>query len=198
MGNTIVHLIRHEKTNANLEKKYIGWTDESISTKEQYFEVPIETQVIYGSDLKRCKETAQLYFPWATFISDVNLREINFGEFEMKSYEELKNLSIYRQWIDDPQKITPPHGESYQYFVQRVLSCFQKIVSKNDEYTFVVHGGVIRALLALYGSTDESFQQITATHRTIYTLQWSDFSYVKEGKRCKLLSEAPIMAKENM
>lgn len=28
-----VHLIRHEKTKANMERKYIGWTDEPIQKK---------------------------------------------------------------------------------------------------------------------------------------------------------------------
>ncbi|QCR32894.1 histidine phosphatase family protein [Lysinibacillus sp. SGAir0095] len=198
MGHVIVHLIRHEKTDANLKRKYIGWTDESITTKEHEFDVPINTPVVYGSNLKRCKETAQLYFQKATYLSYENLKEINFGDFEMKTYEELKQLSIYRQWIDEPQRITPPNGECYQEFEQRVISCFQNIISQNNEYTFVVHGGVIRVLLAKYGPSKGSFQQIMPSHRTIYTLQWADFSSVKEGKRCRLLSVEPIMAKESI
>jgi len=198
MGNTTVHLIRHEQTDANLKRKYIGWTDESISTREKNFIVPISPKVIYGSNLKRCKETAQLYFPEATFIADENLRELNFGDFEMKSYEELKSLSVYRDWIDNPQLTTPPNGESYQQFVQRVLASFQKIVSSDTEYTFVVHGGVIRALLSMYSPMEESFQSISASHRTVYTLQWSYFNLVKEGKRCESLLVEPIMVKENM
>ncbi|MDN4493261.1 histidine phosphatase family protein [Ureibacillus aquaedulcis] len=199
MGNpAVVHLIRHEKTDANLKRKYIGWTDEPIDIKEQYFNITINPGVVYGSDLKRCIETAHLYFPQATYLPDRNLRELNFGDFEMKTYEELRNLSLYRRWIDDPKTTTPPNGESYDDFEQRVLRSFFHIVSQNDESTFVVHGGVIRVLLFLFGPVENTFQQIMISHRTIYSLQWPDYSELKEGKRCKLLSEEPIMAKENL
>ena len=198
MGNVVVHLIRHEKTDANLKRKYIGWTDESILSKGNHCEPPIMAEKVYGSDLKRCEETAQLYFPKATYYPNQNLREINFGDFEMKTYEDLKNSLYYRKWVDNPSHFTPPNGEHYKDFVQRVVTCIQQIITQNNIYTFVVHGGVIRVLLSLYGQLEESFQQITVNHRTIYTLQWSDFSDVREGKRCKLLSVEPIMVKESL
>ena len=198
MGNVIVHLIRHEKTDANLKRKYIGWTDESIITKESHFNLPVKANVIHGSDLKRCKETAQLYFPDATYLAYEHLRELNFGDFEMKTYEELQAISVYREWIDNPTTVTPPNGEPYQEFVKRVLSCLQKTITENKEYTFIVHGGVIRVLLAIFAPFEEAFQEITASHRTIYTLQWPNFICMKEGERCKLLSVEPIMAKESL
>ncbi|MFC7684673.1 histidine phosphatase family protein [Ureibacillus sp. GCM10028918] len=199
MGDSVVvHLIRHEKTNANLKGKYIGWTDESINAKELYFNVPLCPKLVYGSDLKRCKETAHLYFPGAIYLPEENFRELNFGDFEMKTYEELKRSSIYRQWIDDPQKVPPPNGESYEDFLHRVVRTFQQIISQNADYTFVVHGGVIRVLLSIFGPMEKSFQQILVSHRTIYSLEWPDYSQVKEGKRCKLLSVEPIMAKESL
>ncbi|KGR74566.1 histidine phosphatase family protein [Ureibacillus sinduriensis] len=199
MGNpVIVHLIRHEKTDANKKGKYIGWTDEPIRVKESTFHVPINPALVYGSDLRRCIETAQLYFPKADYLSDRNLRELNFGDFEMKTYKELESSTIYRRWIDDPQFNTPPNGESYTDFVERVHQSMRKILTKSGEYTFVVHGGVIRVLLFLFGPMEIPFQQITVSHRTIYSMHWTDFSEVREGKRCKSLSEEPIMAKESL
>ena len=199
MGNhLVVHLIRHEKTEANLKRKYIGWTDESIILEEVEFDVPIQAEEVYGSDLRRCEETARRYFPEAIYIPNKKLRELNFGDFEMKTYNELKNSVLYRNWIDSPHQITPPNGESYEQFVQRVRTCFQQIISQNKEYIFVVHGGVIRALLSMYGTVQDSFQQIMVSHRTIYTLEWRDFGDAREEKRCKLLSVAPIMAKESL
>lgn len=199
MGNhIIVHLMRHEKTEANLSRKYLGWTDESIIPQQLYFKIPIVAKEVYGSDLKRCEETTQLFFPGASFLPHKNLRELNFGDFEMKTYEELKHSQIYRNWIEDPHQFTPPNGESFDEFIQRVMTCFQQIISQNKEYTFVVHGGVIRVLLSMFGPKEQSFQQIMVSHRTIYSLEWSDICDVKEQKRCKLLSVEPIMAKENL
>lgn len=199
MGNEVtIHLIRHEKTEANLKKKYIGWTDESIITTEQEFVVPIRADEVFGSDLRRCMETAKRYFPNAPYHSYKGLRELNFGDFEMKTYEELKNIQMYRNWIDEPERITPPNGEYYLEFWNRVAQSFHQIVSKDGHYTFIVHGGVIRTLLSKFAPTKLDFQEIYVSHRTIYTLYWSDYTAMQGGKRCELLSEAPIMAKDNL
>ena len=53
-----IHLIRHEKTRANMEMKYIGWTDEPIVTNPVLFS-ELKPKEVYGSDLLRCKQTAE-------------------------------------------------------------------------------------------------------------------------------------------
>ncbi|SOC20973.1 alpha-ribazole phosphatase [Ureibacillus xyleni] len=199
MGDSvIVHLIRHEKTEANRLKKYVGWTDEPIIKNSQPLQLPFQPNIVYGSDLNRCAETAKLYFPNAQFKALFPLRELNFGEFEMKTYEQLKNLPIYREWIDYPEEITPPNGENFRHFTYRVTQCFRQIVVKPTTYTFVVHGGVIRLLLSLFGPSEKSFQEIAVNHRTIYTLKWPDTTSIKGGLRCESLLVEPIMEKENM
>ncbi|WP_332646839.1 histidine phosphatase family protein [Lysinibacillus sp. 54212] len=191
-----IHLIRHEKTQANIERKYIGWTDEEIIPRAGHFTLPLNPAVVYGSDLIRCKQTANLYFPKATFLSAVGLRELNFGDFEMKTYEQLKDHKLYRRWIDDPLCVTPQNGESFQVFKERVYDAFWRIVTKPGEYVFVVHGGVIRLLIALFLESD--FAKITANHHTVYTCAWDYFSQLKEGQRCKSISEVPITVKDNL
>ncbi|MCA9725262.1 MAG: histidine phosphatase family protein, partial [Kurthia sp.] len=112
-------LVRHAKTQGNVERKYVGWTDEGIVEKQ----LPIidsTVQIVYGSDLKRCEQTVKQYYPQATFQGIPAFRETNFGDFEMKTYEDLKEDEVYRAWIDDPLQVTPPNGESFQQFQQRV------------------------------------------------------------------------------
>lgn len=199
MGNcaVVVHLIRHEKTKANVEGKYLGWTDESIVYQKADCLVPIRAKDVYGSDLKRCRETARLYFPDARYHPFFGLRELNFGDFEMKTYEDLKEDARYRRWIDDPGKATPPNGESFAEFEKRVLDCFRQIVAGSGEYVFVVHGGVIRLLLAaLYQK--QSFRELMVEHRKVYTLHWDDFRSMKGGEACNRLSVAPITVRENL
>ncbi|QBK25922.1 histidine phosphatase family protein [Ureibacillus thermophilus] len=196
-SSVIVHLIRHEKTKANLERKYIGWTDESIVYDKVNCIVPIHTDVVYGSDLKRCLETARLYFPNAVFHPFFELRELNFGDFEMKTYEDLKDDERYRQWIDVPQKVTPPNGEAFTAFQKRVLDCFQQIVEHPGIYVFVVHGGVIRLILSKF-CEEKNFQEVVVQHRNIYTLFWDDIESLKGGEVCNRLSVAPIMVNENL
>lgn len=198
-SNTVtVHLIRHEKTKANYEKKYIGWTDESIVNENIEFDVPVCSSKVYGSDLKRCKETAMLYFPNSNFEPFSKLREMNFGDFEMKTYHQLKDNKLYRDWIDSPELMTPPNGESFIDFSERINTIFQSIIYSPGEYVFVIHGGIIRYLLSKYGQHDQTFQQIVVNHRTVYSLKWSRLSNLKGGHKCESLSVAPIMVKENL
>lgn len=198
MGDCItVHLIRHEKTKGNIERKYVGWTDESILNKNLICSNPIKANIVYGSDLKRCQETSYLYFPTASFHPFKDLRELSFGDFEMKTYEDLKDSTIYRKWIDSPRTVTPPNGESFLDFEKRVLNCFQQIVNKSGEYVFIVHGGVIRLLLSTF-LKDKEFQDIHAEHRMIYTLRWEVEEFLKGEVGCKQLSVAPIMVSESM
>lgn len=198
MANGVtVHLIRHEKTNANRERRYIGWTDESILHKVQA-QLPIQPTVVYGSDLRRCHETAHCYFPQAQFLATKNLRELHFGDFEMCTYEDLQHNKTYRTWIDDPLHTIIPNGESFLEFQQRVFNGFHELVKQNGDYTFVVHGGVIRLLLAKYGLDEQTFQQTVANHRIIYTLGWDQIDDLRGGARCTLYSEAHITVNERM
>lgn len=191
-----IRLIRHEKTRANAQRKYIGWTDEPILSPAGQYELPLNPPIVFGSDLIRCRQTAKLYFPNALYKPIEGLRELNFGEFEMKTYEELQHNELYRAWIDDPFNVTPASGESFQAFKKRVLHAFWTIVTEPGEYVFVVHGGVIRLLLSMFMKTD--FAHVTANHQTIYTCEWAQIDQLKGGQRCKFISEEPIMAKENM
>ena len=198
MANSVtVHLIRHEKTLANRERKYIGWTDEPIveNVRGTTF---LQPETVYGSDLIRCRQTAKGYFPHANFIANKQLRELNFGDFEMYTYEQLQHNPIYRAWIDDPLKVTPPNGESFVGFHERVVTAFKQIIVSEQKYTFIIHGGVIRVLLAKFGLEQKLFQQVLANHRTIYTLTWDSLADFKGGARCTSYSEALITENEPM
>lgn len=192
-----IHLIRHEKTRANMEAKYIGWTDEPIVTYPVLFS-DLNPETIYGSDLIRCKQTAERYFPFANYIGLKQLRELNFGDYEMKTYAQLKDIDVYCKWIEDPYNVTPPNGESFQAFRERIKKGIHSIIQSAGEYVLIVHGGVIRILLSLFGPFERPFQQIHAGHRILYTLQWDDILQWKEGQRCISYSEELLTVKDNM
>ena len=191
----VLHLIRHEKTQANVERKYLGWTDEPILLNTPSIQATIDPEIIYGSDLMRCEQTAKTYFPHAPFFGVEAFREYQFGDFEMKTYAELQHIDIYRRWIDDPFQITPPNGESFAQFETRIITKLAEIVSASNTYTFVTHGGMIRLLLAKF--TNHDFQQIRADHRTLYTVSWDSYQAFKEGQKCTSFSVVPLTANNN-
>ena len=197
VNGVTVHLIRHEKTEANVERRYIGWTDQPILNVAPRI-MTHDTVIVYGSQLRRCKQTAKLYFPKARYIAQTGLNEIDFGEFEMKTYDDLKHVQLYRDWIDDPIAVTPPNGEDFLAFKTRVLQTFSEIVTSTGTYTFVVHGGVIRVLLEQFLPTKQAFRDTYVAHHTEYTLTWELIDQLKEGASCTSYSEAFLMEKQTM
>ncbi|WP_313637592.1 histidine phosphatase family protein [Paenibacillus sp.] len=123
---------------------------------------------VFCSDLLRCRETLAYMAPSLEKVTvyDQRLREMNFGAWDGCTYEQLKDNSLYRSWIDDPSKITPPEGESWTQFDERLRSFLLDLgqaaetaighcaVMKNkgevitNRALVVTHGGVIRNLLA--------------------------------------------------
>lgn len=72
----VLTLIRHLPTEGNRKGQYIGWTDESILPVNHLdVRLPREPLIVYGSDLKRCQESAHAYFPNIRYVSDQRLRE---------------------------------------------------------------------------------------------------------------------------
>lgn len=149
-----VIFIRHGKTEGNENKRYIGITDEPLSQngikeiKKRHY--PKANRVI-SSPMLRCRQTAELIYGNNYEVYD-NLRECNFGIFENKSYEELKDEPNYIKWLESSGRIPPPNGEGKAEFAERCCVCFENIVKSNsaDTVAFVVHGGTIMAILERY------------------------------------------------
>lgn len=198
MGDIVtVRLMRHAPTKENVEKRYIGWTDSSLAHASALPIVNDSVRKVYGSDLRRCQETAKCYFPQASYIADARFRETNFGDFEGKTYDQLKTDSRYRRWLDDPKKNAPPNGERFDQFCERVVAGFLALPKDEDDYYLVVHGGVVRALLVAFAPQQEAFWSYQVPHNRLFTLTFSRAAW-KEGARCMSLSEEPITEKPLM
>lgn len=164
-----LYLIRHLKTPGNLERRYIGTTDEhlaEISQKEQMVremkkKLPA-VEVIAASPMKRCVETAELLFPGNAVAVCRDLRECDFGMFENKNYEELKSVPEYQAWLDSEGKLPFPGGESHEAFCKRCVDAFTALVEQflqegRKTAAFVVHGGTIMAILEQFDREKRTF-----------------------------------------
>lgn len=130
-------LIRHGQVQANIEKRYIGSTDMSLTVngmksleklnKAQIYKTP---DYLFCSPMSRCKMTCDILFPDKIYTVIDEFHEMNFGSFEMKNYQELKDNAYYQRWIDSNGTIAFPEGESRQEFVLRCMSGFDKMLSK--------------------------------------------------------------------
>ena len=145
-----VYLIRHGKTEANEKRLYCGSTDLPLSEtgREELraLHYAITPARFFTSGMNRTDETLQILFGTVPFEVDTRFREVNFGDFEMKSYEELKDDPAYQLWLtDDNEANVPPHGESGVQMTRRVLEAFRELP---DGTALVAHGGVIAAIMA--------------------------------------------------
>lgn len=145
-----IYLIRHGKTQANEKRLYCGSTDLPLSENGRE-ELPslkyaITPQRFITSGMKRTDETLQILFGNVPFSVDSRFREVDFGDFEMKSYEMLKDDPAYQVWLTgDNEANTPPGGESGIQMTRRVLEAFRELP---DGTALVTHGGVIAAIMA--------------------------------------------------
>lgn len=189
----VLRLIRHAPTRGNQQKRYIGWTDEAILPFQAQPDLALQT--VMGSDLKRCRQTAAVLFPNAAYRANRDLRECHFGQWEMKTYEELKEIELYRNWIDNPWNSTPPGGESLSDMARRVEQGIQKLPEGN-RVTLVLHGGPIRYLMAQ--ALNEKFQDQIALHGGCHILTWPNRQAFEERALCTSFSVEPLTASGNM
>ncbi|MCJ8013180.1 histidine phosphatase family protein [Paenibacillus sp. KQZ6P-2] len=160
-------LMRHGSTVWNEQKRYLGHTDlslsskgreELISTRDKLKEMVFDG--IYCSDLVRCRESLNLVRPDLSneAVYDSRLREMDFGDWEGHTYDQLKDIPLYRQWLDDPRHIAPPQGESWEAFEHRITEFLESMLRiAEDVQVFdsplvssvllVAHGGVIRQIV---------------------------------------------------
>ncbi len=157
-----VIFIRHGKTKGNLERKYIGATDEPLSSvgveelsKKEY---PWAERII-TSPLKRCKQSAEIIYGSRQKEVCEALKECDFGDFENKSYNELKDNKDYIRWLESNGTRTMPNGENHSDFCNRCCECFKDIILNNKakSIALVVHGGTIMAILERYSEKRSSF-----------------------------------------
>lgn len=191
MANTItVRLMRHAPTLMNQRKQYMGWTDAPIVPDIPLPVLSGTQQIVYGSDLLRCQQTAKAYFPQATYMANAGFRELNFGAYEGQSYAQLKDNAQYCAWLDDPYNVTPPNGEPFAVFLQRVQRTFLTTVI--TDCIIMSHGGVVRALLSIFDPQQGAYWSWQAGHNDYYDLTWRSLEALKEGQKCIALSVGHI------
>lgn len=163
MKNYRLYLIRHGITLGNLEGKYIGTTDlplceegESAIMSLKALDVYPRVQKVYSSPYKRCLQTAEIIYPDMTVKRIEGIGECDFGDFEGKTQDDLRDLPEYARWLKGGFDAAPPNGESFGNFTLRCLTgleeIFMDMMSEHlDEAAVITHSGVIMNLLAGYG-----------------------------------------------
>ncbi len=151
-----IFLIRHTQTVINSGVCY-GQADVEVDYKlfqpaAEYIKATLPSNSIdqvISSPSKRCKVLAREIANGSDFKVDKKIQELNFGEWELKKWEDI-NGEEFNQWCDDYITNAPPNGENYQSMLKRVKSFWDNIQTRKEKrIAIVTHAGVIRTLLSL-------------------------------------------------
>ena len=157
-----IRLIRHGMTASNAERRYVGSTDEPLCeegrAEAERHAKDLSLERVYVSPLSRARETASILFPNAEQIVVGDLREMSFGVFEGRTADEMEHDPAYRAWVDGLCKDAPPGGDSQEGFHRRVADAFAATIgSAEGDPVFVIHGGVIMAILEMFAEPKRGF-----------------------------------------
>ena len=152
-----IYLIRHGKTIANEQRLYCGATDLPLSEggaeEIRLFKsegIYPAAELFFTSGLLRTTQTLDIIYGGVNKKAIPEISEYRFGEFEMQSYEDLKEREDYQAWItDETGDIKCPGGESKNRFNKRVTDGFNNILSQaGGSPAFVsCHGGAIACIM---------------------------------------------------
>ena len=178
---TKVYLVRHCESVGNVMQVVQGSSDLDISElgakqleklKERFEKIHLDA--VIASPLMRAYKTAQAVVGDRDIeiVKDWQLREMDFGDIELKSREYFiehypEKYYIFRNRFAE---LDTPGGESAVQVYERVSDAFFKHLEKNRGKTFalVSHGGALRVLLAklmyddISGVNDMTFLANTA------------------------------------
>lgn len=153
----LIVLLRHGETVYNEQRRYQGVTDMPLSERGRAKlraddNAPDEVIV---TPLCRTKQTAAILFPNAKQIVCDDLREMDFGDFEGRTYDEMKDDAAYGAWLDSGCETACPNGESRAAFCERVCHAFEACVDEASArgealLVIVAHGGTQMAALSRF------------------------------------------------
>jgi len=188
-----IYLIRHAKTEANLQRRFMGITDEPLCPAgivelrqridSGYYP---QAEFVFTSPLQRCQQTRELIYGTVPHLTIPELGECNFGLFENKTNEELRDIKEYQEWLAGGET-NFPQGESFAEFCIRSGKGFEKAVEQiiKDKIlnsAFIIHGGTIMAILTQYAPEVKEFYAWKAENGSGYRLEIEEELWFREKK----------------
>ena len=168
---TKVYLIRHGKTQWNLESRYQGANGDSPLLKDSYREIELSASSLqripfehaYASPLKRARITAQALLnhlnPEIPLTIDSRLKEFNLGKMEGMHFEDVaaKWPEVLKNFRHHPDKYDESlvEGESFLEVIARFRAAIEEYCRQypNGNILVISHGAALNAAInALIGT----------------------------------------------
>lgn len=155
-----IYLVRHTSVNVPAGYAY-GQTDVPLQSTftEEADKVKktlsgLSFDKVWTSPLSRCVKLAS-YNGYPDAEKEDRIKEISFGDWEMKSWEELSSDPRSEAWFNDWIHVSTPNGESLLEQYQRVSSFLDEVRSSGlEKVCFFAHGGVLTCARVYAGEYD--------------------------------------------
>ena len=168
MNSTHLILIRHGQIQANVDKRWHGWTDSALTdiglsqaerVAERIHREHPDVSAIYASPLQRTFNTAQKIAEILQLevIPEPGIKEYGIGVWEGETFSDLhKKFNFFSQVDADPD-YAPEDGESIAQVGDRVSTALQSFLSRhpNEKVVAVSHGAALA--LGLAGLFDQDW-----------------------------------------
>ncbi len=161
-----LYMVRHGETDWNAEGRLQGGRDiplndlgrvqaEDVAHKLRDIAPRADDLDYLCSPMSRAQETMRILrramgFHADYFRTDPQLRELTFGEWEGRTWREVRAAEPERARAREKDKwnYVPPGGESYQMLMERIMPVLAGI---RRDTVVVSHGGVMRAAMVGFG-----------------------------------------------
>lgn len=204
MKSYYIYFYRNGLTDPDYEGKYIGHTDIELSDdgikqleqmKTQYSFPYVDA--VFTSPLKRCTKTSEILFPDNEAIIINDLIEYNFGSYEGKCADDLKDNELFSRWLAGEPGVEPPFGESNEKFSYRICKCFEKIVeglmkTGTTKAAIITHGGVIMSLMTAYGIPEAPMHEWLMPNGCGYEVRITPSIWMR-GQKFEVCAETPAL-----
>ena len=136
-----IHIIRHGMTEGNLKRLMYSNTDlpliqegvDEIAELAAHNVYPVcENVEFYTSGLLRTEQTLLLIYGEIEHEQIRDLREMEFGKYENRTFDDLLKDPEYVEWMsDETGESVIPGGESMNGFKARVISGFEEVLDEH-------------------------------------------------------------------
>ncbi len=182
-------LVRHGKTEYNERRQYCGALDPDLSDlgRQELEGSAIKTyleertpDMVFCSPMQRTLQTAAILLDGrdVPLVAVPELREIDFGDFEGRSYEEMKDDPAYTAWLDTNCEGPIPGGDFPESFRDDVEVCFESLMEtcrteRVERALIVSHGGVLGTILERFAEPEKHWYE--------YHFPCGGFAVLKDG-----------------
>ena len=164
-------LVRHGQTDWNTSETFRGrlevaLNDVGIKQADDLgiYLVKEKLDIIYSSPLQRAVDTAVAIADRQNLEANTveNLTDFHYGDWQGKPRKEVEKdyPELYRDWLDTPEQIKMPRGESLEDVRKRAVPFIEDAMMRCGEgkIVFVSHRVVIKVIIcALLGLDNSHF-----------------------------------------